>query len=198
MNYDEMTSEELGKLFPIELKEYTPTWEEQYKQEARKILMTIGDSNVVRVNHIGSTAVKGLAAKPIIDILVEIEPDIDLEQLISRMEHTGYLVSRQQNIPAPNLVFYKGYTDQGYQGQAYHVYVRYPGDWDELYFRDYLQEKPSIAQRYAALKKKLADTFRNNRDEYTEAKTAFIQGVNKMAKAEMGEKYDIKNKGEDQ
>jgi len=76
-------------------------------------------------------------------------------------------------------MFLKGYTSTGFAEKVYHIHVRYPGDWDELYFSDYLIAHPETAAEYAALKTKLHKNFKHNRDGYTEAKTAFIRAVNR-------------------
>jgi len=66
----------------------------------------------------------------------------------------------QTGEPSPAYEFVKGYTEHGFQGQAYHVHVRYPGDWDELVFRDYIKTHPTAANEYARLKQKLAVEFK--------------------------------------
>ena len=79
-------------------------------------------------------------------------------------------------------MFTKGYTIDGFKGQAYHIHVRYFGDCDELYFRDYLRQNPDVVFEYAKLKQYLAKKYKYDRDGYTEAKTDFITRINKIAK----------------
>jgi len=90
-------------------------------------------------------------------------------------------------------MFLKGYTPDGFKDQAYHVHVRYPGDWDEFYFRDYLIDHPYIAKEYSALKWKLKKTFEFNRDGYTGAKSALIKNVTQKARLELVNKYKPEN-----
>jgi GrpB-like predicted nucleotidyltransferase (UPF0157 family) len=135
-----------------------------------------------------------LIAKPTIDILVEIKDDTDIEKFISNMQSVGYIYSEQPNNPAPHMMFMKGYTPQGFKGQVFHVHVRYSGDWDELYFRDYLLAHPEIADEYGKLKMELKKKYERDRDGYTYAKTDFIGRITKLARAEMQNRYSSKIK----
>jgi GrpB-like predicted nucleotidyltransferase (UPF0157 family) len=85
--------------------------------------------------------------------------------------------------------FNKGYTPEGFAEKVYHLHVRYYGDWDELYFRDYLIEHKEIAQEYAILKAGLLEPYRNNRDGYTDAKREFVVEYSKIAKECYGGRY---------
>jgi GrpB-like predicted nucleotidyltransferase (UPF0157 family) len=98
------------------------------------------------------------------------------------MKSAGYLFIERPDKPPPHMMFVKGYTPEGFKGQAFHVHVRYTGDWDEIRFRDYLIGNPSMAEAYTELKKQLAQQFPNDRDAYTEAKTEFIEKVNTLAR----------------
>jgi len=81
-------------------------------------------------------------------------------------------------------MFMKGYTPQGFEGQAFHVHVRYSGDWDELYFRDYLLANPDIAAEYGKLKLELQKKYKHDRDAYTSAKTDFIKRITRLARVD--------------
>ena len=81
-------------------------------------------------------------------------------------------------------MFVKGYTPEGFKGQAYHIHVRYPGDWDEIYFRDYLRNNAEIRKQYGELKRILAVKYRNDRDGYTDAKTEFVKRISELARQE--------------
>jgi len=184
-----MTNEELWELFPIILSEHNPIWLKRYLKEKTVLEKAIGIQNIIRINHVGSTVVPNLMAKPTIDILLEIKDDTDIERLISNVQLAGYIYSEQPNNPAPHMMFMKGYTPQGFKGQAFHVHVRYNGDWDELYFRDYLLTHPEIAEEYGQLKLGLAKKYEHDRDAYTDAKTDFIQTITKLARADTKKKY---------
>ncbi|MFW5784939.1 MAG: GrpB family protein [Chitinispirillaceae bacterium] len=185
----EMTNEELWKLFPIIISDHDPEWKNRYPEEKKRIEKVIGCHNLCRINHIGSTAVPGLLSKPTIDILLEIEDETDIPHLISQMEATGYLHSPQPENAPPHLMFLKGYTPEGFRGQVFHVHVRYCGDWDELYFRDYLRTHAETADEYGKLKLELRREFEHDRDGYTHAKTDFIKKTTLAARRELGEKY---------
>ena len=184
-----MTNEELWALFPIILSEYRAEWAKFYEQEKDTIISALGTNNMYRINHIGSTSVPGLIAKPTIDILLEIPTDADIPSLTAALISAGYICNTQPNNPAPHLMFMKGFTPQGFRGQAVHLHVRFPGDWDELYFRDYLRSHPKTAKSYGKLKQNLQLRYEHDRDAYTEAKTDFIQEATRLARKEMGNKY---------
>ena len=126
------------KLFPIFIVEPDSRWPRLYCDEERKIKSTLGKQNVISIEHIGSTAVKNLKAKPTIDILVEVPAGIEKESIIEKLRNLDYHYTPRPENPAPHMMFMKGYTVEGFKGQAYHLHVRYKGDWDEIYFRDYL------------------------------------------------------------
>lgn len=185
----EMTNEELWQLFPVILSEHQADWAKNYLIEKQNLENIIGKESVIRINHIGSTAVPGLLAKPTIDILLEIRNNKDTNQLINQLERSGYIYSPQPEKPAPHMMFMKGYTIRGFEGQAYHLHIRYAGDWDELYFRDYLMSHPEAVREYAQLKRQLKEKLEHDRDGYTQAKTGFIQGITALARKEFPERY---------
>lgn len=169
-DFSDVTSREeskrLGRLYPIKLTKHNPKWFEYYENE-KALLYNIFGENIVRINHIGSTAVPGLMAKPTIDILLEIKKNTDIEAITKVMIEEGYIVNK----PANDIILYlKGYAPQGFVGQAFHIHVRYSGDWDELYFRDYLLAHNDIAREYEELKLSLKDKYEFDRDGYTAAK----------------------------
>ena len=186
---DKMNREELGRLFPIIISEHDPMWHALYLTERSNLEQRIGLNNIVRINHYGSTSVCNLPAKPTIDILLEIQNDMNTEQLISLLKAAGYSYSPQPNNPAPHMMFMKGYTPSGFSGQAYHLHVRYSGDWDELYFRDYLILYPEIAEKYGDLKLRLKEKYEFDRDGYTSAKSCFIKSNTEQARKEFGKRY---------
>lgn len=180
----QMSNDELWQLFPIILTEYNSKWPEYYEQEKLFLTGLIGTENIVRINHIGSTAIPGIYAKPTIDILLEIKECTDLDRLIKLLEESGYIYSPQPNNPAPHMMFMKGYTPEGFKGQAFHLHIRYPGDWNELYFRDYLRLHPEEASEYSELKSCLKKQFEHNRDAYTQGKSEFIKRITEMGRKE--------------
>ena len=76
----------------------------------------------------------------------------------------------------------KGYSIKGFTGQAFHIHIRYSGDWDEIVFRNYLINSPDVAHEYGELKRKLSIEYRNDREKYTDSKGDFISGITKTAR----------------
>jgi len=177
-----MSPEELGLLFPVVITEYNPGWPLLFKKEKESLEDGPGSGNIVSIEHIGSTAVPGLPAKPVIDILIEIDSSDD--SIKNYFRTLGYHFIHRPDNPPPHMMFVKGYTIQGYSGQAYHVHVRYRGDWNEIYFRDYLTRHTETAREYADLKYKLAKKYVNDREGYTRDKTKFVEYINALARSE--------------
>ncbi|MBU2513080.1 GrpB family protein [bacterium] len=179
---DTLTVEELGRLFPIIISEPKDEWADLFIQEKNRLIFLLGKEMAIRVEHIGSTAVPNLAAKPTIDILVEIPKGEDVKsEIIDIMTSRGYNHMREQT---DHIMVVKGYTPEGFQGQCYHIHMG-PKDhnelWDRLYFRDYLKANPQVTREYEDLKQELATKYKYNREAYTEAKTGFIERVTKTA-----------------
>ena len=181
-----MSTEELWKLFPIFLAEHDPIWETWYADEKRRLESILPADEIRAVSHIGSTSVSTIWAKPIIDILVEIGLDSDMENVKWILEENGFLCMNQSE---NRISFNKGYTENGFAQKVFHLHLRYAGDHDELYFRDYLIEHPQIAHEYEKLKLKLWRKYEYDRDGYTNAKTEFVSKYTREAKEKYGGRY---------
>jgi GrpB-like predicted nucleotidyltransferase (UPF0157 family) len=177
-----MTLEKLGQLFPIIIQDYSDKWIEYYQSESELIISCFLPSEIVRIDHIGSTAIPGLKAKPTIDILFQVTEQIDIDKIKKVFKSLDYHINEHPDNPPPHLTFVKGYTKQGFKGQAYHVHIRFKGDWDEIRFRDYLIKHNEIAKEYEAVKLKLAVKYKNDREAYTNSKTEFIMKINKLTR----------------
>ena len=180
----EMSLEELWKLFPIYLTEHQPYWKEWYTDEESFLKNRV--PKIERISHIGSTAINSIYAKPIIDILVEISKDYCLSGYKEVIVKSGYTCMSET---FDRLSFNKGYTEEGFAERVFHLHLRYIGDNDELYFRDYLIEHANIAIEYERMKLKLWKKYEFNRDDYTNSKTDFIQKYTEKAKLEYGDRY---------
>ncbi|MHC1695880.1 MAG: GrpB family protein [Eubacteriales bacterium] len=121
------------------LSEYNPALPEWYAEEKINLERLIGTESIARMSHFGSTSVPGLMAKPTIDILLEIKDDANVKKLMDALSSPEYICLNPPYIPTspPHLMFLKGYLLDGFAEKVYHIHVRYFGDWDELYFRDY-------------------------------------------------------------
>ncbi|MDE7408361.1 MAG: GrpB family protein [Muribaculaceae bacterium] len=174
----DMTLEEYWQLFPIELSSHKLEWAEWARKEIAILSEILNDYCPV-INHIGSTAIPDIKAKPIVDILVEIAPDCDLTNLVGLMESYGYIC---MSATASRLSFNKGYTPDGYADKVFHIHIHRTGDNDEIYFRDYLRANPESAYEYEKLKLQLLPAYRHDRDGYTAAKSDFVKRITDLAR----------------
>ena len=176
-NLNEMTLQELWQLFPIVLSEHKDCWKNWYNEEVlflKKLL-----PQAIEFHHIGSTAIKGIMSKPIIDIIIVVNSINSLIKTANILQSQNYIVmSKSQN----HISLNKGYTIKGYDEKVFHIHVRLKNDIDEIYFRDYLNDNFKIAKKYEKLKLKLFKKYKHNRDTYTNKKTAFVKKYTKKAK----------------
>lgn len=180
----EMTLEELWQLFPIYLTEHQSCWQEWYSEEESLLKNVL--SSTERISHIGSTAIPSIWAKPIVDILMEIPKGSNFLDYKSLLINSGYIcMSQSEN----GLSFNKGYTENGFAERVFHLHLRFTGDNNELYFRDYLIAFPDIAKKYEKLKLSLWKEYVHNRDAYTNAKTEFVKKYTEQAKMLYGNRY---------
>ena len=184
---EEMSLEELWQLFPIFLREHQDEWKEWYDEERLRLLIFLPANQLVRISHIGSTSLETIWAKPIVDILLEIPKETDMAVMRNLLLQNGYLLMSESQ---GRMSFNKGYTPSGFAERVFHLHLRYEGDHDELYFRDYLQEHPAVAKDYEKLKLSLWEQYEHNRDAYTEAKTDFIKNYTEEAKKLYGGRYE--------
>ena len=188
---EEMTLEELWELFPIVLSAHNDCWKQWFEEEAR-VIQGLLHGKQVRISHIGSTAVPGIWAKPIVDILVEVPENIPLAAVKDILVHNGYVCMSQAD---NRISLNKGYTSRGFAERVFHIHLRRFGDHDELYFRDYLNDFPAAAMEYEKLKLSLWKKYEHDRDAYTDAKSVLVKKYTECAKAEYGSKYDVNNAG---
>ena len=168
---EDMTLEELWRLFPIVLTPHNPDWQEWAREEIIALSELLEDYSPI-INHIGSTAIPGIQAKPIIDILVEIASGADWQHIRVMMEEAGYIC---MSVSDTRMSFNKGYTPDGYADKIFHIHFHVIGDNDGILFRDYLKNHPEVARDYEKLKLSLLPKYRHNRDGYTDAKSEFIR-----------------------
>jgi GrpB-like predicted nucleotidyltransferase (UPF0157 family)/ribosomal protein S18 acetylase RimI-like enzyme len=171
----------LWRLFPIEISAWRADYLKWYEDEAGTLVRLLADK-VSRISHIGSTAVPGLAAKPIVDILVEIDEGINVEAMVEILQSDNWLLMNRAHDPNLRLDFNKGYMPSGFDERVFHLHIIRTGDCDEFVFRDWLRTHPKDCAKYELLKRQLAKEYRNNRDGYTEAKGDFIGTILSKAK----------------
>lgn len=158
---------------PVVIVDYDPAWPEVFAALRDRVTAALGDL-AVAVEHVGSTAVPGLAAKPIVDLDVVIPSAADLPAAIARLESLGY--AHQGNLGIPGREAFT--TPPG--TPRHHLYVVTSDSAEyrrHIAFRDYLRAHPETARDYAALKRDAARRCRDDREAYTGAKDAFVATI---------------------
>ena len=162
----------------VEIVPYDPIWPTHFKQLGRELRSAL-ERTALRIDHIGSTAVPGLAAKPIIDVQISVTAFEPLDAYRLPLERLGY------DFRAENPERTKRYFREAPGTPRRHIHVRRAGSWAEqfaLLFRDYLRTHTEEAQRYESLKYQLAARYKEDRHGYTDAKAPFIWEI--IAKAD--------------
>jgi GrpB-like predicted nucleotidyltransferase (UPF0157 family) len=165
------------------LKDYDPEWRDLFEQEKELLEKTFG-TRILAIEHIGSTAIPGIPAKPIIDINVAVSSLDDIDDFIVGLQKLGYEYIPERRFPDRQF-FPKGPAEL----RTHHlnlVELDSETGWrNELLFRDYLRSHEDARSKYADVKRKLAALYANDRDEYTEQKGEFIMGIIKEAQQEI-------------
>lgn len=165
---------------------YDSCWPEMFEQERLHLLSCLPLELVRRIEHFGSTAIPGISAKPIVDILVEVTSlDETKNRIAPILEAQGYDYFWRPSWGDDAPPFYAWFIKRDRNGnRTHHIHMVEPDfeHWDRLLFRDYLIEHPDVAREYSELKEKLSDVLHRNRVAYTEAKTNFIMAITKKAK----------------
>ncbi|PDZ71351.1 GrpB family protein [Bacillus pseudomycoides] len=159
----------------IEIMSYNPEWKMEFKKIKIMIESYIGDL-ILRIEHVGSTSVEGLAAKPIIDIDVVIESYDLLPDIIERLEKEGY--HHQGDLGVEGREAFQINNEDNFM--KYHLYVcpkDGKGYLEHVALRDYLSANEGARKEYEELKYRLAENYRYNIDGYCEAKTDFVKGI---------------------
>lgn len=162
--------------------------------ERRHLLACLPGELVVRIEHFGSTAVPGLAAKPIVDMLVEVSDLAAVrERVVPVLESQGYDYFWRPTAGDDGPPYYAWFIkrDPATGQRTHHIHMvtsedDFAAHWDQLLFRDYLIEHPEVAREYETLKRRLATDFANDRVRYTQEKTGFITAITKRAKDDSG------------
>jgi GrpB-like predicted nucleotidyltransferase (UPF0157 family) len=164
-------------MHPIEIVSYDPAWPGLFAELGRELRVGLGDI-ALRIDHIGSTSVPGLAAKPVIDVQVSVAAFEPLTAFKQPLERLGYVYRADD----PERT--KRYFREPPGRRRTHVHVRRAGSFSEqwaLLFRDYLRAHRDVAAEYEAVKRRLAVRFRDDRHAYTNAKVPFMWEVIRRA-----------------
>ncbi|MGP8025197.1 MAG: GrpB family protein [Acidocella sp.] len=162
----------------IHIHDYSTEWPHQFAAEARRIATAL-EALAPRIEHIGSTSVPGLAAKPVIDIMVGLDDFRHTAEVVAALERLGYAQWYEDPDRSERLFFVR-WADAAREHRLSHIHAVPAGSvfWrDHLAFRSRLRADADLASAYAALKRGLAVAHQTDRDAYTAAKTPFIRAV---------------------
>ena len=163
----------------VRLAQYSPEWKMLYEEEERLLKDLIGEY-VIDIQHIGSTSVPGLIAKPIIDIGIAIKDFEEGQRLVKPIESLGYEYKGENGIPKRHY-FVKGNPTTHHL----HIVEIDSEEWKKnITFRDALRKDENLAKEYAKLKLNLAEKFKYDRVAYTDGKTDFVNYILKLSKNE--------------
>jgi GrpB-like predicted nucleotidyltransferase (UPF0157 family) len=166
---------------PVELAGYDPAWPARFREEAARLGRILPARLIGRIEHFGSTAVPGLAAKPIVDVMVEV-PDLEAVRLeiAPALRREGYEFLWRPVGPGDAEIAYAWFIRRDATGRrTHHVHMvpRGSADWERLAFRDHLIAHPEAAAAYEAAKRRALAEHPGDRTAYAEAKGAFIAEV---------------------
>jgi GrpB-like predicted nucleotidyltransferase (UPF0157 family) len=163
--------------------DYDEEWPKLFREIADPIRLALSDI-VVAVEHVGSTGVPGLAAKPVIDVDVVVHSAEEVPLAIERLRGLGYVYQGDKGIAGREAFLWPS------RSPVHHLYVVVAGSKplaDHIHFRDYLRNDPQAAREYGELKRALADEHKNDRNGYTNAKANFISQALARQRATSGE-----------
>jgi GrpB-like predicted nucleotidyltransferase (UPF0157 family) len=165
-----------GEPVKVRLTDYREEWRSMFEEEAA-FLLTVFGNEVISFEHFGSTAVPGMKAKPVIDMMCIVKDISAIDSYNEKMEALGYDAAGDWGIEGRRL-FRKGGEDR-----THHIHVYQSGNPQierHLVFRDYLRARPDEAARYTRFKEELADKYESTKD-YSPAKKAFVSEMEKKA-----------------
>jgi GrpB-like predicted nucleotidyltransferase (UPF0157 family) len=166
---------------PIEVVDYDHDWPRAYAEERDRIAAAIGEG-VVTIEHVGGTAVPGLPAKPVIDLMVGVADIERAGPAVAGLINLGYEYVPEFESQLPDRRYFRRGSPE-----THHVHmVPVSGDFftEHLLFRDYLRGHPQAAEEYGKLKRGLAGRFPHDRDAYRAGKIPFIDTVVAAARRE--------------
>lgn len=170
----------------VDIVPYNQEWPHQAKIEIDKLRAVLPLNRIIDIQHVGSTAIPGLAAKPIIDIQMAVTSLEEMKVIaVPALQKLGYEYW-DDNPDHERMFFVKGMPPFG-EKRTHHVHIVEPTSkhWQgKILFRDYLISHPNIAKEYQELKFKLAQQYTYDREQYTDAKSEFVNKILKLAQKE--------------
>lgn len=161
----------------VEVTPYQEQWTRLFASEAEELKKIFG-LQLVQIHHIGSTSIPGMAAKPVIDIMIEVSDINEVDRYNLEMESLGYEPKGENGIPE------RRYFQKGGNERSHHVHIYQTGNEQidrHLQFRDYMIAHPEDAKQYSELKTSLAKQFPESIDDYIEGKDAFVKEMDRKA-----------------
>ncbi|MGP4071156.1 GrpB family protein [Piscibacillus sp. B03] len=164
----------------VKLVPHNPEWTTNYQQEKALLESLVGEY-IVGIEHIGSTAINGIKAKPIIDIMIGLQPLDNARDLELRTMQEGHYYRLQKQQLEGKVVFAK--FPEIHEGNAMKTHflhvVEYDGDWwhEHIQFRDRLNNNLELAKEYEQLKLNLAEQHSNDVKSYTDQKLEFVKSI---------------------
>ena len=163
---------------PLVIEPYDPSWPSKFVEEREAINQAMGQLVEGSIEHIGSTAVQGLAAKPVIDIMAGVRTLADSRAAFDPLANLGYLYAPYK----PELMHWFCKPSEAHRTHHLHLVEYLSPRWLAVIgFRDYLRSHPDAAKEYESLKRELAQRFRFDREAYTEAKSTFVGRIVSLA-----------------
>lgn len=160
----------------VQLRAHDPAWAQAFDLECARLLALL-PGVFLSIEHIGSTAVDGLLAKPVVDLMAGVASLESVDALVDRLCDNGYTASKEFNATLIDRKWLMRWRD-GHRTHHLHIVVFGDKPWhDRLAFRDALRRDSALARRYAELKNGLAATHATDREAYTEAKVDFIRAI---------------------
>ena len=165
------------------LAPYEAGWARLYELEEARLQAAVGE-HVLDIQHVGSTAIPGIVAKPILDIAVAVQSFETAYACVAPIEALGYEYKGENGIPRRHF-FVRRDSDSGQTLVHLHMNELGSPDWEsQVLFRDYMLAHPEAAAEYAALKQDLAAQFPRDREAYTDGKASFIARILRLAREE--------------
>lgn len=171
----------------VHLSEHDPNWPEEFEEEARRLGSLLRE-NALAIHHIGSTAVPGLPAKPVVDLMVEVTDLSVVQQMTGQFEEAGYEVLGESGIPGRHFL-----TRNAGGERTHDVHIFQTGHKEieqMILFRDRLRQNPDVAAAYSQLKKDLANKHRYDPIAYTQAKSEFIMNAVGAQRAQLADRSE--------
>jgi GrpB-like predicted nucleotidyltransferase (UPF0157 family) len=164
-----------------------PRWPDLFTEESARVRAALPAGVVTRIEHFGSTAVPGLAAKPVIDLLIGVVSLTEAKRVVvDALAALGYAYWDTDPDPA-HMFFVKGLPSNGPRSHHIHMVESDSPYWQRLLFRDYLRHNPDEAEHYGVLKRGLAARYGDDREAYTEAKGEYIRRITEGAQVQSGQ-----------